>query len=157
MTSCMRFCARRRRESYDADDFIGCLLQHPVLIVLAAQYLFQNRVNQAFRSDVEIEPNVYTSHRCPREKISDLLQKYAGVTVEELGWEGCLYVEEYDSFYNFTSDHRPGFFLCADGQIMDDTVLLWSEPDETGGRCELGLRKGGDGWLIQSHHTIYER
>ena len=95
--------------------------------------------------------------RYPREKVSALLQKYAGVTVEELDWSGCLYLEEYDAFYNFTSDFGPGFFPCAGGQIMEDTVLLWSDPDESGDRCELTLRKDGENWLIQSHHTIYER
>lgn len=95
--------------------------------------------------------------RYPREKVSALLQKYAGVTVEELDWSNCLYVEEYDAFYNFTSDFGPGFFPCAGGQIMEDTVLLWSRPGENGERCELTLRKNGENWLIQSHHTIYER
>lgn len=95
--------------------------------------------------------------RYPREKVSALLQKYAGVTVDELDWSGCLYLEEYDAFYNFTSDFGPGFFPCTGGQIMEDTVLLWSDPDENGDRCELTLRKDGENWLIQSHHTIYER
>lgn len=97
------------------------------------------------------------THRYPREKVSALLQKYAGVTVEALDWSGCLYVEEYDAFYNFTSDAGPGFFPCAGGQIMGDTALLWSDPDGSGDRCELTLRKDGDRWLIQSHHTIYTR
>ena len=96
-------------------------------------------------------------HRYPRAEVSALLQKYAGVTVEKLDWDGCLYVEKYDAFYNFTSDAGPGVFPCAGGQIMEDSVLLWSEPDENGDRCELVLRKDGDRWLIQSHHTIYER
>lgn len=95
--------------------------------------------------------------RYPREKVSALLQKYAGVKVEELDWSGCLYLEKYDAFYNFTSDFGPGFFPCVGGQIMEDSVLLWSDPNENGDRCELVLRKNGDGWLIQSHHTIYER
>ena len=71
--------------------------------------------------------------------------------------EEMLYLEEYDAFYNFTSDYGPGFFTCAGGQITGDTVLLWSEPDFNGSRCELTLRKSGENWLIQSHHTIYER
>lgn len=96
-------------------------------------------------------------HRYPRAEVSALLQKYAGITVEELDWEGCLYLKKYDAFYNFTSDAGPGFFPCAGGQIMEDSVLLWSKPDENGDRCELVLRKDGNRWLIQSHHTIYER
>ena len=96
-------------------------------------------------------------HRYPREEVSALLQKYADITVEQLDWTGCLYVEEYDAFYNFTSDAGPGVFPCAGGQFTQDGVLLWSEPDETGERCELTLRKSGERWLIQSHHTIYER
>ncbi|MCI8303628.1 MAG: M56 family metallopeptidase [Lawsonibacter sp.] len=95
--------------------------------------------------------------RYPREKVSALLQKYAGVTIDQLDWGDMLYLEEYDAFYNFTSDAGPGFFPCAGGQIMDGTVLLWSEPDGSGDRCELVLRKSGESWLIQSHHTIYER
>lgn len=95
--------------------------------------------------------------RYPREKVSALLQKYAGVTVDQLDWGNMLYLKEYDAFYNFTSDFGPGFFPCAGGQIMEDTVLLWSDPNENGDRCELTLRKDGENWLIQSHHTIYER
>ena len=95
--------------------------------------------------------------RYPREKVSALLQKYAGVTIDQLDWGEMLYLEEYDAFYNFTSDYGPGFFTCAGGQITGDTVLLWSEPDFNGSRCELTLRKSGENWLIQSHHTIYER
>ena len=94
-------------------------------------------------------------HRYPRAEVSALLQKYAGVTVEELNWDGCLYVEEYDAFYNFTSDAGPGFFVCAGGQVDGDTVLLWSDPTENGDRCELTLRRSGDRYLIQSHHTAY--
>ena len=95
--------------------------------------------------------------RYPREKVTALLQKYAGVTADELDWSNVTYLEEYDAFYNFTSDYGPGFFSCAGGQVTEDAVLLWSKPNEDGERCELTLRKSGDGWLIQSHHTIYER
>lgn len=80
-------------------------------------------------------------HRYPRAEVSALLQKYAGVAVEELDWEGCLYVEEYDAFYNFTSDAGPGFFPCAGGEVSGDTAVLWSDPDEKGDRCRLTLQK----------------
>ena len=96
-------------------------------------------------------------HRYPRAEVSALLQKYAGVAVEELDWEGCLYVEEYDAFYNFTSDADPGFFPCAGGEVSGDTAVLWSDPDEKGDRCRLTLQKNGDRWLFQSHYTIYPR
>ena len=96
-------------------------------------------------------------HRYPRAEVSALLQKYAGVAVEELDWEGCLYLEEYDAFYNFTSDAGPGFFPCAGGEVSGDTAVLWSDPDEKGDRCRLTLQKNGDRWLFQSHYTIYPR
>ena len=96
-------------------------------------------------------------HRYPRAEVSALLQKYAGVAVEELDWEGCLYLEKYDAFYNFTSDAGPGFFPCAGGEVFGDTAVLWSDPDEKGDRCRLTLQKNGDRWLFQSHYTIYPR
>ena len=96
-------------------------------------------------------------HRYPRAEVSALLQKYAGVAVEELDWEGCLYLEKYDAFYNFTSDAGPGFFPCAGGEVSGDTAVLWSDPDEKGDRCRLTLQKNGDRWLFQSHYTIYPR
>ncbi len=96
-------------------------------------------------------------HRYPRAEVSALLQKYAGVAVEELDWEGCLYLEKYDAFYNFTSDAGPGFFPCAGGEVSGDTAVLWSDPDEKGNRCRLTLQKNGDRWLFQSHYTIYPR
>ncbi|MDE6898151.1 MAG: M56 family metallopeptidase, partial [Lawsonibacter sp.] len=89
-------------------------------------------------------------HRYPRAEVSALLQKYAGVAVEELDWEGCLYLEKYDAFYNFTSDAGPGFFPCAGGEVSGDTAVLWSDPDEKGDRCRLTLQKNGDRWLFQS-------
>ena len=95
--------------------------------------------------------------RYPREKVSALLQKYAGVTVDQLDWGDMLYVEEYDAFYNFTSDAGPGFFTCTGGQMEGDTVLLWSDPVQNGDRSELTLKKSGDRWLIRSFHTAYPR
>ncbi len=98
-------------------------------------------------------------HRYPRKEVSLLLNKYAGVSVEDLDWSGCLYLEKYDAFYNFTSDFGPGFFRCAGGQIMEDSVLLWTDTLDDGTRSELTLRSEGGRWLIQSLRLapMYER
>ena len=96
--------------------------------------------------------------RYPREKVSDLLIKYADVSVEELDWKDVLYLEEYDAFYNFTSDQAFGSFNCAGGQIRDggNSILLWSFPspsDDT--RFELKLQKVNDRYYIRSYYAAY--
>jgi len=89
-------------------------------------------------------------HKFPREKIDTQLMKYAGITTEDLtdlnvDNRSLVYLEESDSYYNFTSDFGPGSFRAAAGEIVGDAVYLYR------GFATLTLRKSGDVWLIYSH------
>ena len=56
-----------------------------------------------------------------------------------------VYLDEFNSYYNFTSDYGPLPFNCCAGKIDGDMVYL------SDGSATLTLRKNGDEWLIYSH------
>lgn len=94
-------------------------------------------------------------HRYRKADVSALLKKYADITVDELAnTENALYLEEYDSFYNFTSDFGPGYFQCVGGEIQGDTIRLWSEVDEEGSRSVLTIREVDGKYFIQAFEKI---
>lgn len=95
------------------------------------------------------KPSEYPTpvHRYRRADISDLLTYYAGITADELeSWDNVIYLEEYDAFYNFTSDFSAGIFPCAGGEKDGDTVRLWTK--EKG--AVLTLQQSGETYLITS-------
>lgn len=95
-------------------------------------------------------------HRYQKKDVSEVLEWFAGVTVDDLmNTENVLYLEEFDSFYNFTSDFGPGYFQCEGGEIVGDTVRMWAAVGE-GGYRELTLRKDGDSYKIQSFRYLDE-
>lgn len=90
-------------------------------------------------------------HRYRKADVSALLKKYAGITVEDLAsLEGTVYLEEYESFYNFTSDFGPGVFICAGGEKTGTTVRLWSGEQEDGTRKILTLQEQDGKYIIAS-------
>lgn len=122
-------------EDSDAEEFrtvIAAILEDPTFFSLPSKY-------------------VVPVHRYRKADVSALLTKYAGITIEELvNTEGVLYLEEYDAFYNFTSDFGPGRFECVGGERTGDTIRFWSETDEEGNRKELTVRKEKGTYVIQS-------
>ena len=94
-------------------------------------------------------------HRIPKAAVDRTLETYAGITTTDLkNTNGILYLSDYDSYYNFTSDYGPGFFEAVEGARDGDTVRLrseaswWGEGGET--VRELTLREEDGRWLIQS-------
>ncbi len=66
-------------------------------------------------------------------------------------WAGTLYLEEYDAFYNFTSDFGPGAFICSGGEKQGGVIRLWSDAGPAAKeRDVLTLREEGGRYLIQS-------
>lgn len=99
----------------------------------------------------------WPTHRIPREAVDRVLSEHAGITTADLkDTIGVLYLEEYDAFYNFTSDFGAGTFVCEGGERAGASVRLWSPPlyapgtDEAVGRAVLILQKVEDTWLIRS-------
>lgn len=116
--------------------FFSCTWEAPEEIDLAAflrycplheQLLDENTEEaQAVMAAMGENPFLVTPvWRYPREEVSALLKKYTGITVEELNSrDGVLYLEEYDAFYNCTSDWGPGRFYCTGGEQIGDRITL---------------------------------
>ena len=96
-------------------------------------------------------------HRIPRAAVDQTLETYAGITAAGLkDTSGILYLSDYDSYYNFTSDYGPGAFQPVEGVRDGDTVRLRSGPAwGNGGEViqELALREEEGRWLIQSFNS----
>lgn len=100
------------------------------------------------------------THRYPRHEVDQVLEQYAGITSEDLtgvGADELIYLEEYDAWYNFTSDFGPGMFFCDYGTRTGNQVTLYSTPHEAdGSRSVLKLEETEDGFHILSHTLIDE-
>ena len=94
-------------------------------------------------------------HRYPRQSVNEVLERYAGITTQDLsgvGMDNVIYLEEYDAWYNFTSDYGPGMFIPAYGLRDDSTVTLWELPSGNGTPGDvLTLEETEDGFRICSH------
>lgn len=97
-------------------------------------------------------------HRIPRAAVDKTLETYAGITTSDLkNTNSILYLSDYDSYYNFTSDYGPGSFQTAEGARDGGTVRLRSEPMwGDGGEAvwNLSLREKDGRWLIQSFQPV---
>ena len=66
--------------------------------------------------------------------------------------DNVIYLEEYDAWYNFTSDYGPGMFIPAYGMREGSTVTLWEMPSGNGTPGDiLTLEETADGFRILSH------
>ena len=94
-------------------------------------------------------------HRYPRQSVNEVLERYAGITTQDLsgvGMDNVIYLEEYDAWYNFTSDYGPGIFNPAYGLREGTTVRLWERPSGSGTPGDvLTLEETEDGFRICSH------
>lgn len=93
--------------------------------------------------------------RIPRAQVDAFLEKYTGITTAELAapWaeKEFIYLEEYDAYYNFTSDFDPGWFEYEEGVRDGDIVRL------TGYGQELTLEKQPDSsWHFVSFLPVEE-
>ena len=102
-------------------------------------------------------------HRYEVKDVEAVLQKYLGVSLQDLedvkqqgmnfGKDSLYYLEEYDAFYNTTSDMGGGSFTCARGEIQGDKVYLYSkcsQYSESYGTVVV-LKKQNDRYIIESH------
>ena len=69
-------------------------------------------------------------HRYRVADINAALMQYAGVTLDDMStdWRNdgrMLYLPEYDSFYNFTSDFGPCMFVPERGEHLGSVVRLY--------------------------------
>ena len=94
-------------------------------------------------------------HRYNRQSVDETLEQYAGITTQALsgvGMDNVIYLEEYDAWYNFTSDYGPGMFIPVYGLREGSTVTLWELASENGTPGDvLTLKETEDGFRILSH------
>lgn len=140
----------------DLSNFFSCTYDAPEEIDLAA-FLQYNALRQQVEDGTEVAEVIKAATdeyafavtpvwRYPKEAVSQLLKTYAGITVDDLNsQEGVLYLEEFDAYYNFTSDWGPGKFFCTGGKQAGDTVTLWSDTHT------LTLREVNGSYQIVSH------
>lgn len=94
-------------------------------------------------------------HKIPEEAINAALTKWAGITLDDVaGKSEILYLDEYNSFYTYTSDFGPGFFTCTEGEVNGDAVQLWSEANSEGRRDLLTLEEENGNWYIRSFQKV---
>ena len=94
-------------------------------------------------------------HRYTRQSVDQVLEQYAGIATADLsgtGMEEVIYLEEYDAWYNFTSDYGPGMFDPVYGLREGNTVTLWELPSGNGTPGDvLTLEETEEGFRILSH------
>lgn len=94
-------------------------------------------------------------HRYSRQSVDAVLEQYAGISTRDLsgaGMDEVLYLEEYDAWYNFTSDYGPGIFIPVYGLREGSVVTLWELPSGNGAPGDvLTLKETGNGFRILSH------
>ena len=94
-------------------------------------------------------------HKYPRSTVDAVLTKYAGITTADLlDTSGVAYLEEYDAFYNYTSDFGPGMFTPRYGEKNGSIVTLWGIPAYDGSTGMLKLEKVDEAWHILSHRSV---
>ncbi len=108
----------------------------------------KNEKNWPFGTDRGFKSMPVPIHAFHVETINKELQKYMGITLDDIndiGTENLIFLEEYNAYYNFTSDFAAGVFQCTRGETEGNIVRLFSES------VTLTLRKHDDDYLILSH------
>ena len=85
-------------------------------------------------------------HKYPARLVDAILLEYAGITTAEVETSGVAYLEEYDAYYNYTSDFGAAAFHCTSGERVGDILYLYSETEQ--GTTRLTLRETGNSYHI---------
>ena len=85
-------------------------------------------------------------HKYPARLVDAILLEYAGITTAEVDTSGVAYLEEYDAYYNYTSDFGAASFHCTSGERVGDILYLYSDTGE--GTTRLTLREAGNSYHI---------
>ena len=106
-----------------------------------------------FDADITLEDMPVPVHKISAQAIDEVLQRYAGISLSECEDAGkssseLLYLDEYNAYYNFTSDFAAGYFSCINGEKQGEHIILYSN------YSVLTLRKSGENYLIQSFQPI---
>lgn len=88
-------------------------------------------------------------HSISKKEVDAVLTEYAGITSDDLDTSAVAYLEEYDCYYNSTSDYGPGMFDCTGGERVGNTIYLYEESSL--GTDMLVLREQEGKYKIISH------
>jgi len=95
-------------------------------------------------------------HRYDAENVRLALERYGNISLEQTDYKeapGVYYLEEFDAFYNYTSDFGLEPLRCIYGEKQGDRLYLYSE--RWGGEtARLTLEKNGDDYIIISHQLV---
>ena len=113
------------------------------------------------KEDSKIENHPVPLHKIPKEMVNEALEKYMGITVDDLmnsdldslAENGVYYMEKYDCFYSEASDSIGNSFVCTSGEkFSDGTVVLYSENVKV-----LVFKEHPDGsYKIYAHKRLYD-
>ncbi len=81
--------------------------------------------------DVTLDQMPVPIHKFSRAVVDEILEKHGNTSSDKLtnGRDNVLYLEEYDAFYNFTSDFALNGFECVSGESDGDVITLHSESE----------------------------
>lgn len=104
----------------------------------------------------ELESSPVPIHRYLTEEVEQVLLEFAGVELEDMngvGFDELLYLEDYNAYYNFTSDFGPGTFNCTSGEVSNGIIKLYEEYG-TYKVAVLTLEKQNGRYVIVSHQEM---
>jgi hypothetical protein len=110
--------------------------------------------NWPFAEELETIP--VPIHRYLTEEVEQVLLEFVGVELEDMngvGFDELLYLEDYNAYYNFTSDFGPGIFNCTSGEVTNSTIKLYEEHG-TYKVAVLTLEKQNGRYVIVSHQEM---
>jgi len=108
----------------------------------------KNAENWPFGKDITRQEMPAPIHKFPADMVDEVLKQHMGIGLEDLsgvGMDELVYLEEYDAFYNFTSDAGFATFIPVSGEKEGDIVRLYSD------NAVLTLKIQDDGFLFVSH------
>lgn len=164
--SCILCAFFERAEDMDLAAFMYCFPYGKVLTEEDEEEFRALQKSDGWRyGDRKLADMPVPVHRYSAQDVEAVLQKYLGISLENLkdmeengvnlSEKSLYYLEEYEAFYNTTSDAGFAMFTCARGEIQGDKVYLYSEysqHSETGGEVII-LKKQDDRYVIESHLT----
>lgn len=80
-----------------------------------------------FENCKTLEDMVVPVRSVSKKEVDAVLMEYAGITSDDLDTSAVAYLEEYDCYYNSTSDWAWGMFICAEGERIGNTIYLYGQ------------------------------
>ena len=149
--SCFFTSCYARPEEIDLSEFLYLFSPEEKLSGEEEFQALREAEGWPWETDRPLEKMPVPIHKYLRADVDASLMEHAGITTADLtgvsgrNGELLLYLEEYDAYYNFTSDFGPGVFECEGGWYTDTEAHL------TGIHAVLTLENRDGKWLIRSH------